>query len=318
MEIEKLQSHLPESDKKKRKKTVELGDIKEKWELYVKKMEEVLNNADNYVNHGASGVVYSFGKTGFCTKLMRDRSIPRPSYYKKTNTALEEFMFMKRLQGFESEGVRIPGLVEIMEGKTYQAILMEQLDAVNLQEIINGRKPVPEKFELDHFFDSLDGFIQDMHSEKDILHNDLEFRNIMVDNETGTPYLVDFGMAEDLSRYDNLTRARKEDKEWRRIDNLRERVAIFLKNYQKKKKATFSFQHNNEKRVDFQRSIFNEEMMRYIIETVRKSSRNKIIPIRIGNKNMFISTDPNVLVGHRFFNLGDKAYYLGFLVDDLE
>ena len=84
------------------------------------------------------------------------------------------------------------------EGATYTnreeltIMLMERIHGPSLRNILEDDAIIPKTFEPKKFFESLRTFIRDMH-ERGIFHRDLHDGNIMIDEETGKPVVIDFG-----------------------------------------------------------------------------------------------------------------------------
>jgi len=293
--------------------------LKNRWEIYAQRMLFFLNSETHYINHGASGSIYSFGDTKFCVKLLKnkDHMIDNP-IYKKTNTPEEEFKFMMKLQGFEVDGVRIPIVIEHLKGTQYELILMEELNAVNLQEILNGTYPIPNNFDVDIFFDALSNFVQDMHLEMDVLHNDMEPRNIMVDKNTGKPFLIDFGISEDLSTKNETERLRLEDREFGRIDEIMEELENFVNSGKTRKMKEISFKHDNQKDFKIVPNLFNKNIIKSAIEKVKQNPDDEVVKLSLHGKDVYVSANPDIIVGHKSFVLNDKEYFIGFLAEDLK
>lgn len=94
----------------------------------------------------------------------------------------------------EMYGVRSPKVHYHIANETVRAIAMERLPAVSLEDVINGREDVPAAFDIDRFFDALAKYMNALH-EKDIYHRDLHIGNVLIDRDTGVPYVIDFGHA---------------------------------------------------------------------------------------------------------------------------
>lgn len=125
-------------------------------------------------------------------------------------TANMEMDFMSRVHGIDNE-VKTPyplGIAEVhmRNNETNRlsltkVIAMEYFDnSTRLEDVIEPfkseyRKEFPETFNVNIFFEKLEKFIKKMHSEVGVYHRDLFARNIMIDNETGNPIVLDFGDA---------------------------------------------------------------------------------------------------------------------------
>lgn len=176
-----------------------------------------------YIDEGGAGKVYELtGDT--CMKVLIDRhNSPNREMYDLGNTAYEEIRLQTQMSRTSYEGTaRVPNTVYVLQG-TYtdrrSAIIMERLNAVNLQHAINGIVEFPENFDIESFMEELENFIDHMHSTEKIAHMDLYARNIMIDIETGHPRVIDFGRAVRLSENDQEN-SKYEDDDWQRLEEI--------------------------------------------------------------------------------------------------
>lgn len=213
------------------------GSESPRFKEYLRLLEQTVNNRDNYIDKGGAGEVYAVGKGQVCIKLMPERrrkdmvdAYDQPIEYNLGNSVKTEAWFLEELSDFKVEEVRTPALVEYLEGNQYTAIVMERLEALNLQHILNGTEELPENFDLDDFFDRVEDYIYALHDEKNIAHGDLEPRNIMLDLKTGHPRIIDFGRSRFLGMLKPEERHRLEAQEIKMIDKVRNE----FKNYMNK------------------------------------------------------------------------------------
>jgi len=144
-------------------------------------------------------------ENGICYKRIKQGA------EKKMNiTANMEMKYMAEVHGID-EDIKTPyalGIAEVImkNQETNQlaltkVIAMEHFDnATRLEDVLDPFKPefvknFPSTFDHNEFFLKLERFIKKMHNEKGIYHRDLYARNIMIDNETGNPIVLDFGDA---------------------------------------------------------------------------------------------------------------------------
>ncbi len=116
-----------------------------------------------------------------------------------------EAEYLESLQDIRSD-VRVPRPLYTIErhrtGEEVDAIneerlsilAMERLNAVSVRDVLEDKEPLPQAFNKQRFFEKLRDFFERMH-EKSIHHRDAHDGNIMIDRETGEPYLIDFGSA---------------------------------------------------------------------------------------------------------------------------
>jgi len=175
-----------------------------------------------FMDEGGAGKVYEL-PGGLCMKVLIERHLMTDSQiYNLGNSVAEETKIQEQMARTDYSGeTRVPKTFAYLSG-TYpverSAILMEKLDGVNLQHILNGTKELPESFDVNKFFDALEDFIDHMHRVEKIAHLDLYARNIMVDNETSVPYVIDFGRSERLTNSEEDKAKMEHD--WQRFDEV--------------------------------------------------------------------------------------------------
>ncbi len=169
------------------------NDLLESPELLEEIKERI--TPENLLGRGGIGNVFDLGNH-FCIKIMPNReNSPNREMYRRGNPPRQEAEFLRKLSGFECQGVRTPKAIGYYIGQKGTAILMETMDAVNLQLALNGKEKFPENFDPYDFYDRLSSYIDHLHSDMGIAHGDLEPRNVMIDRETGLPIVIDFGNA---------------------------------------------------------------------------------------------------------------------------
>jgi len=162
--------------------------------------------SEQEIGYGNFSFVYEdTNNSGICYKKFK------PNAEKQMrNTAAQEMKFMEKVYGLDDE-VKTPlpmGLAEVVirnneSGALFlnKIIAMEQFkNSTRLEDVIEPKnqelkKDFPESFDLENFFSKLENFTEKMHSELSIYHGDLFSRNILIDNETGNPIVIDFGDA---------------------------------------------------------------------------------------------------------------------------
>lgn len=192
-----------------------------------------------FVDKGGVGTVYQL-PGGFCIKILDSRhNSPNSHLFDLGNKPEVESVFQDRMAKTNYTGkTRTPYVFWTFtpdndEGKN--AIIMERLQAINLQHALNGDATLPEKFSLDNFFDDLEEYIDHMHEVEHIVHTDLYARNIMIDTETGEPRLIDFGRAKDLNKIaDEETRKKLIREDWNLFDETYKKTAQMVISLQKK------------------------------------------------------------------------------------
>lgn len=182
---------------------------------------------ENFLGEGGAGKVFDLGN-GVCIKLLVNReNSPRRDLYDLGNSPAVEAEFLHQLGDFECEGVYSPRVYGYYVGVRGAAILMETLDAINLQRALLGKESLPANFDFDDFFSRLEAYTQELHARRKIAHGDLDPKNIMVSQKTGRPIVIDFGRAVSLDD-DNPTRDPKADKDMATLARAYDEVERFL------------------------------------------------------------------------------------------
>ncbi len=191
----------------------------------------VVNDESLCIGFGGAGKVFSYGfGSGVCVKIMKNRHRGAESArYNLGNDPKTEAIITSRMSACEVSGVRSPSCLAFLEGGEYGVILMEELNAVNLQLVLNGDEKMPENFNFEKAMDSLYEYVEKMHSEMDIAHNDLYARNIMIDRESGNPYVIDFGRSIDFRSifYGEQERFNIEDDDFNKILKIEKALKSF-------------------------------------------------------------------------------------------
>lgn len=183
-------------------------------------IEHILTNPEAFIDKGGAGSVYRLSNEAACLKLFHPhKDVER----RKTgvNIIRREAALTQSLESFTRAGVRSPrclGYYIIDEQDGRSGIVLEQLDAINLQHILAGTAEAPETFNKGLFMNALQEYIDALHEEKNLVHGDLFARNIMVDRQTGSPRVIDFGETKNLRPLTPQERNRKIDEELTNLD----------------------------------------------------------------------------------------------------
>ena len=110
------------------------------------------------------------------------------------NDVLEEGVIQEQLEGIEISGVRVPKVIcYLPDWKKHKVLIMERLHAVSIKDVLMGKGSLSKNFNFEDFFERLESFIKEMNSKYNIYHRDLNAGNVMIDTESGLPYVIDFG-----------------------------------------------------------------------------------------------------------------------------
>ncbi len=130
----------------------------------------------------------------------RDNRTPVERYH---NGPEKEGNFLSELEGVD-DSVIIPTpyawatyedeyeTAEYFSKEKIHVLVMESLDAITFKSILEGENEIPSGFNEETFFNNIRSFLNTMH-QRGIYHRDLHEGNIMIDNKTGKPCIIDFG-----------------------------------------------------------------------------------------------------------------------------
>lgn len=187
---------------------------------------ELISRPDLFLGEGGVGKVFSFSmkERRFCQKVMhvrdvsaRDEAHVPPQYRQDFReqaarraarpwalTAKMEAYITNRAAAVRDEKVRVPFVYRTVrisgaeEGEaydvrdSYDVTVMQQVRGYDLEQLAQRGVPLPEGFDADRFADDLAAFVRKLNAAG-IYHRDIAPRNVMLDLETGNPWLIDFG-----------------------------------------------------------------------------------------------------------------------------
>ncbi len=172
------------------------------------------------LGYGQTANVYnSTSESGMCLKRINQQEYRKFPFM---NNLEDEAKFLEEVADLvdENDNVIIPqpfmvinsekkekvtkenlkGEMVTFEQRVRESVLvMERIDGPSLEDIFDPKEPrfkkdLPEGIDLKKFFDDLQSFVEKM-NEHDIHHRDLHMGNIMIDEETHKPVIIDFGFS---------------------------------------------------------------------------------------------------------------------------
>lgn len=181
-------------------------------EALLSHVESSLDKIDYFVGKGSIAKVVRLAVPGrakpICAKFIDtareggtvDYTIRKGESPAYNNLGLEA-AFLDTLRDLD-ENVRVPEPYYYWEKsfsekgitRVKSFLVMELLDAVSIDDVMTGRKKLPESFVDITFFSHVRRFVEKMH-KKEICHHDLQEGNVMIDIQTGLPRVIDFGAA---------------------------------------------------------------------------------------------------------------------------
>jgi tRNA A-37 threonylcarbamoyl transferase component Bud32 len=157
------------------------------------KIHELIHSA-NSIGKGATAEVFA-SKTspGVCYKIIRNNSECRFRH----SAHDEGSLLAKAKEISKQSGVKVPIpyysiVTKNIDGKEFEVLVMERLNSASIKEILSNELDVPENFDFKKFSSEIEKFFLKLH-EQGIYHRDAHGGNIMIENETGAPCIIDFG-----------------------------------------------------------------------------------------------------------------------------
>ncbi len=187
-------------------------------------LRQIEADPTSLIDQGGAAIVHRL-PNGVCMKVLREFHGEKAD---PGNSLQVEAGFLERLSGKEYKGVRTPAYLSQIQGDNFAAILMEELDAVNVQKVLAKEAELPSTYSHHTFFGALEGYLQYMHESEGVAHGDLEARNIMIDRKTGMPRVVDFGRATTLTTLTKEKRVAFERNDWNVLEKVEAEVATKL------------------------------------------------------------------------------------------
>jgi serine/threonine protein kinase len=229
MSIDKMDSSLL---RKKISESVQLknwiGKLDFITDLEVKEaLEQRVQDKQNFLGEGGAGIVFRIDNK--CIKLMRNRHNNQDAHlYNLGNHPKVEAEIQHKLKDFEVRSVSVPKIYNQYHDDYGAAIVMEELDAVNLQLVLNNQEQLPDNFDLKEAFDELDEFIYIMNTQEGVAHNDLAPRNLMIDKKTGKFKVIDFGRSIVKSDNNSKTFQKAIDDDAEKVEEAQSKLEAYL------------------------------------------------------------------------------------------
>ena len=153
----------------------------------------IIHGAEQPANKLGSGQVAHVyedpQKPNLCYKAIHNQKL-----YTQSNSTDTELNFLDIVEQCDFQSARTPKPLCFIIHGNFHAMVMEKLNAVSIDDILQRRAIVPPNFNFETFFSKLSGLLSQIHA-LGVHHRDLHEGNIMIDRETGDPYIIDFGAA---------------------------------------------------------------------------------------------------------------------------
>lgn len=187
-------------------------------EKLIRCLENLIRDKGYGIGEGANAEVFSFEdeRLGLiCVKKM----LGNPKF--KINDEEVEFNLQEELW---KRGVKVPRPLLVAQNTTTKDkyIMMQRIIGPTLGDVLDKKLHMPESYNQEKFWNTMQKNIDLMHNVsglpgKRIHHRDLHSFNIMIEEQTGDPVIIDFGSAgvsfysdediyrQDLHMYDQTT-----------------------------------------------------------------------------------------------------------------
>ncbi len=167
--------------------------IKEVVRGHENEVQALLTDMDTHLGEGrTANVSVLHFKEEICIKMYK-----KPGQIKGVDFYLpvhKEKILLERLHKLGTKA-RVPEVFSSFEDDDqagHDFLMMEKLVASSVDDILLGKAPLPENFDINSFEADLLEFVEKMH-ERGVYHRDLHEGNIMIDNNTAEVYIIDLG-----------------------------------------------------------------------------------------------------------------------------
>jgi serine/threonine protein kinase len=184
-----------------------IRQVVERMSYYI---AELIKNFDSKLGEGQTAEVHALeSDEDLCCKII---NIAEGTAEVPFNPPALEMRFLAKLTGLTDARVPKPHCAVSCDSQVIREALdfkfgmkllfMEKLNAVSVRDVLRKREKMPAGFDYPTFFSKLSAFLEKMHDLR-VYHRDLHDGNIMIDRETGEPYVIDFGSAAESFGDDN-------------------------------------------------------------------------------------------------------------------
>lgn len=290
-----------------------MTELEKRAMQYAEYLADTIEDDDNYMDHGGAARVYTLGKEGGCVKVMKNRHKSNPSFkYDLGVSPLEEFKIMEKVHGLEVSGCRAPIAEMCLESGDTSLIVMERLPAIGLQHVLNGTEELPEGFDYDVFMKVLEDYVDALHKEKKVAHKDLYARNVMIDEESGLPYVIDFGRSVTLDHLSDAEIRRQTEDDWVRYDE----IFAELEKLRMSERPTVEIVPLNREEYTFSVGVHVHYSERLLQEAKRlvqeKAGNDDDIVLPFGKKqNLVVSKHEENIRGALLLKVNGENYFIG-------
>lgn len=153
-----------------------------------------LAHSENSIGKGMTAEVFiSKTNPNVCYKIIHN-----DGDYKFRHSVYDEGELLSQAEKIASSmGIRVPKpyysiLTKGKNGNEFEVLMMERLHASSIKDVIANDLDVPADFNFQSFTSKVELFFSKLH-DQNIYHRDAHGGNLMIEDETGTPCVIDFG-----------------------------------------------------------------------------------------------------------------------------
>lgn len=164
----------------------------------VEKIQELRCN-ENSIGKGMTAEVFiSATNPDICYKIIHSNG----DYNFRNSVYTEGELLAKAEKISRSFDIKIPKpyysiLTKKEGGGEFEVLIMERLHADSIKDILEGDLDVPENFDFKVFTSKIEDFFTALH-DKNIYHRDAHWGNLMIENKTTSPCIIDFGAGTEM------------------------------------------------------------------------------------------------------------------------
>ena len=167
-------------------------------EELAEKISELAINKENSIGKGATAEVF-ISKTNptICYKIIHSNG----EYDFRNSVHGEGNLLAKAHKISKSSGVKIPKpyySILTPGGDHFEVLVMERINGISIKDVLHGNLDVPIDFDFKDFVSKVEDFFSKLHLQK-IYHRDAHWGNIMIENGTNTPCIIDFGASIEMN-----------------------------------------------------------------------------------------------------------------------
>ncbi len=195
----KIKLYRPNSDEKNEEILAHIENVFKNRHKILRDLELSKSFADGFLGNGSTSEVYVIASLkNFCVKIIVNQKNYNELDYsgqRRHNYLDKEGEILTKLSDFIVDDVKTPTPLYWLSTPQFEGLAMWRIKAVNLARVFEGHERLPGNFDLDNYFEKLKNYFQALHNKMEIIHGDVAVRNLMVDEKTGQPWVIDFGRA---------------------------------------------------------------------------------------------------------------------------